>query len=649
MRQRRSRTEVIHRYLLLLFSLSIVWTGSLAAQPITDSDGDVGIGTTTPDPSARLDLQSTSGGFLMPRMTTDERDAIDAPANGLIIYNTESGTIEIWSNASGSFVWDALVTTGSNTAWLTGGNAGLTEGLDNMFGTLDLTDIDIRTNNLTAMTISGADQSVAVTGNLSATGTMQIDGNLNADGMTTLDVTMVEGAFSQCGGTATFGGTIDAMSGADITGTFSLAGGASPLNVNGSDGALGNLLISGGPGVTPAWTSPDGLFWTVQGNGGTTPGTNFMGTTDNAPLHIRTDNTDRMIFNTDGSIQRDAGGDTRGSNAIDLQTYRTDPTQVASGSMSTIAGGQQNSASGNNASIGGGAGNVASGTTSNIGGGAYNETSGLLSFIGGGGYNVISGYRSVIGGGYQNSVSGNYAFIGSGLSNSASGNQSMVIGGNNNEAAGLSATVGGERNIATGDYGTIPGGRGLTLEGDRSFGFLANGGLNNMTVEEDDVAVIGNADLWLASNNERASQVRFYESNSTNGTFPPAGINYSSFEAAEQTEDINYVLPYEMPYEGDVLVVEMIDGSTVHLVWAESAGGSTARRGDNTPTSIAPIGNEQSAEALRTQIRGLRQQLEMLQKKIDSLEEALPSDGSKGDDLSEAPLHRRMNVQEVND
>jgi hypothetical protein len=52
--------------------------------------GQVGIGTTTPDPSSILDLSSISEGLLMPRLTTLQRDGIVSPAEGLMIYNTTS-------------------------------------------------------------------------------------------------------------------------------------------------------------------------------------------------------------------------------------------------------------------------------------------------------------------------------------------------------------------------------------------------------------------------------------------------------------------------------------------------------------------------------------------------------------------------------
>lgn len=50
----------------------------------------VGIGTTTPNPSAALDIESTTSGILIPRMTMAQRDAITTPADGLLIYQTDN-------------------------------------------------------------------------------------------------------------------------------------------------------------------------------------------------------------------------------------------------------------------------------------------------------------------------------------------------------------------------------------------------------------------------------------------------------------------------------------------------------------------------------------------------------------------------------
>ena len=51
----------------------------------------LGIGTTNPATSAQLDVSSTTKGFLPPRMTGSQRDAIANPANGLVIYCIDCG------------------------------------------------------------------------------------------------------------------------------------------------------------------------------------------------------------------------------------------------------------------------------------------------------------------------------------------------------------------------------------------------------------------------------------------------------------------------------------------------------------------------------------------------------------------------------
>ena len=54
------------------------------------TNGNVGIGTTTPVVSAQLELSSTDQGFLFPRMTETQRNAISSPATGLMVYQTDA-------------------------------------------------------------------------------------------------------------------------------------------------------------------------------------------------------------------------------------------------------------------------------------------------------------------------------------------------------------------------------------------------------------------------------------------------------------------------------------------------------------------------------------------------------------------------------
>jgi hypothetical protein len=48
----------------------------------------VGIGTTNPNASSALDISSITKGLLTPRMTTTQRNAIVAPAESLLVFDT---------------------------------------------------------------------------------------------------------------------------------------------------------------------------------------------------------------------------------------------------------------------------------------------------------------------------------------------------------------------------------------------------------------------------------------------------------------------------------------------------------------------------------------------------------------------------------
>lgn len=73
----------------------------------------IGIGTTRPDRSSILDVTSSDKGFLLPRMSTLQRDAIVKPAEGLIIYNLDEGCIQINSGSSSSPDWACIGTSSS--------------------------------------------------------------------------------------------------------------------------------------------------------------------------------------------------------------------------------------------------------------------------------------------------------------------------------------------------------------------------------------------------------------------------------------------------------------------------------------------------------------------------------------------------------
>jgi hypothetical protein len=76
-----------------LFLLISIFSCRIVAQ-------SVGINTNAPDPSAILEVQGTNGGFLGPRLTTIQRNAITTPAEGLQIYNLTDHCMQYYNGTS---------------------------------------------------------------------------------------------------------------------------------------------------------------------------------------------------------------------------------------------------------------------------------------------------------------------------------------------------------------------------------------------------------------------------------------------------------------------------------------------------------------------------------------------------------------------
>jgi len=74
-------------------------TGGLTERARIDDAGRMGIGG-APASTAILDLTSTALGFLPPRMTTVQRDAITSPAEGLCVYNSTAKTLDYYNGTA---------------------------------------------------------------------------------------------------------------------------------------------------------------------------------------------------------------------------------------------------------------------------------------------------------------------------------------------------------------------------------------------------------------------------------------------------------------------------------------------------------------------------------------------------------------------
>lgn len=74
----------------------------------------IGTNPTTVDPSAILEMESSSQGMLIPRMTSTNRDLISTPANGLLIFNTSNNTFEVFKSTC--TCWVTIIDNGNTPA-----------------------------------------------------------------------------------------------------------------------------------------------------------------------------------------------------------------------------------------------------------------------------------------------------------------------------------------------------------------------------------------------------------------------------------------------------------------------------------------------------------------------------------------------------
>ena len=123
-----------------------------AASSLLYNDGNaIGVGTTMPSTSAIMELKSSTAGFLIPRMTAIERFSISSPEDGLLVYQTDLNRgfyyYDYWAGQ-----WNQL---GVGDQWSLFGNAGTSPGF-HFIGTLDSTDIVLKTNSIERMRIGSS-------------------------------------------------------------------------------------------------------------------------------------------------------------------------------------------------------------------------------------------------------------------------------------------------------------------------------------------------------------------------------------------------------------------------------------------------------------------------------------------------------------
>ena len=347
-----------------------------------------------PDASAMLDINSTSKGFLAPRMTTTQQNAIPVPANGLLIFNTTDNVFKVNTGTTISPVWTPLATgsgiainslnglTGTTQTFATGttgtdfgisstgtahtfnlptasatnrgalsaadwtifsgkqGAISLTTTGSNGAATLASNTLNVPTytlaglggialtalsattplnyNNTTgAFTINQA--STSINGYLSSAdwntfnskqGTLSgtanritiasnvVDISSAYAGQTSLTTvgTVTTGTWNGSAIGATYGGTgqTTVTTGDLLYGSASNTWSKLPAATNGQI-----LTLAGG---VPTWaTNPGTTAWSLTGNS-VTAGSQFLGSTNNVSLRMRTNNVERMMIDSVGNV-----------------------------------------------------------------------------------------------------------------------------------------------------------------------------------------------------------------------------------------------------------------------------------------------------------------------------------------------------------
>ena len=341
---------------LLMFSLLIFFYG-------IKSSAQVGINTTTPQPGAILDIESSDKGMLVPRVDIANLNTI-APITGgatesLLVYNTNTTTgrgFHFWTGSQ----WFPIY----SDDWKSAGNIG-TNPANDYIGTADNVNLSFRTNNTLCYSM-GTDGTLLAYNNGSAASPLI---SWNGDTDTGLWRPGVDQLGLSAGGlefvSLLEGGTNEFRinnTQADLNTRIATNGEANTLFVDGARDNVGlgtntpnnsaqldladtdrGILInrvaltstanaspisapanglmvyntanasSGNTEVIPGfyywdgaqWVAmggTNGRDWSLEGNAGTNPSNNFLGTTDDTSLVLRTNDSERMRVLNNGQV-----------------------------------------------------------------------------------------------------------------------------------------------------------------------------------------------------------------------------------------------------------------------------------------------------------------------------------------------------------
>lgn len=221
---------------------------------------NVGIGTTTPNVDALLDISSTNKGVLFPRMTTMQRISINTPPNGLMVFDTDRN--ELYQYISSIFSWKALI---NDSYW--------------------------RRQSLTRSRIGNLSDSVGI-GTLSPTEWLDVDGNIRSRNDVLADGRLIAtGIVSSGSGLSTSGGLTVSSNGL-IGGNLTVNGALSTNTDFTINNAGATLQLKNGSNVNKGFFQIAGDDVRFGTNSGNTLG----------DVYVRLDGDNRFKFEKSGRL-----------------------------------------------------------------------------------------------------------------------------------------------------------------------------------------------------------------------------------------------------------------------------------------------------------------------------------------------------------